>query len=275
LRTRPSSACTADIPSIRATRIVFDPDDNFDFGLGSLGELTPGEDGAMFGIEVGRPLSPAFDVQASLTGFVFSEDEAENDADGASASNRFDYEYLDLELGYRPGVVKESLRIFGGPRLLHAGNDIDYDLDGTSGKVGSYDRDIDLWGGGLRLGAETMMPLGNSRASLSLMGAGSALLAHADHRYSFDFISNFDEGAGEDSDDDWRGVYNLEALAAVNFAVTDRVNLQLGYQVQHWWNLTTTVGDVDSGDESIEETDNGKGDFLEHGPMARVTIELP
>jgi hypothetical protein len=256
--------------------------DGSDTFLNALGQLDPGDDGVQVGVAIGAPLrSPAWDWQATLNGAFFEDDNSSfvataPDTGGGSATNSFHYQYLDLELGYRPGVVPDGgLRLFAGPRLLHAATDLDYEVDvtlgGGGGKLGTYERVVDLWGMGARAGAEAAMPLGSSRASLSLLGAGSAIYARSDTDYSFDFVGT-SSNAGSTSDKDEHGVYSVEARAALNFAATDRIDLQLGYQVQHWWDLTTTFADVESADTAI--TDVGHGDVLTHGPFARITVKL-
>lgn len=241
-----------------------------------LGQMSPGRDGGLFGVEAGGPLSPAWDWRIGLNGALFEDDRASSDDgfDVNNATNAFHYEYLDLALGYRPGFVPGGgLRLFGGPRVLHAVTELDYAA--TAGnKVGTYDRDVDLWAIGARAGAEAAIPVGASRASVWLSGAGSALYASSDVDYSFDFAGAppAATAAGSDSESDSRGVYNFDAHAALNFAASDRVDLQLGYQVQQWWDLTTTFGAVESGDTTISDT--GTGDVLVHGPFARMTIKL-
>lgn len=254
-----------------------DPNAEFDptaFGLNGLGELNPGRDGVMAGAEFGRPISPDWDVRASLTGAVFENDRSQDAGDGATATDRLNFQYLDAELGYRPGVLRDRIRLFAGPRLLHATNDIDYGYDLTNGfgrKTGSYENDVDLFGAGLRAGAQADVPLG-SRFSLSLLGAGSAVAARSEHDYSFATTGFFNNSAGADNDVEWHGTYDVQGVGTLNFALNDRVQLQAGYQVQQWWDLTAELGQVDGNEVTAG---NNKGDLLTHGPVGRITVKLP
>lgn len=260
------------------SNVDFDDDDATDPFLEGLGRLDPGRDGGMAGIVLGIPLSPAWDARASLTGLFFETDDADSDfatsgGPGAStAQSKFNLEYLDLELGYRPGVLPGAVaRLFGGLRAMRAENEIDYGLTG-SGKLGDFDRDIDLLGIGPRFGAEAGIPIGNSRASFSALGAGSVIFSETDHRYEFFNFDNAPPVEGVDRNSDFHVVYNLEARAALGYAITDSVQVSVGYQAQQWWDLTTTLSDVESTDTEIGDT--GRGDFLSHGPFARITVKL-
>lgn len=269
--------------------------DEFD-KLGGLGRLDPGDDGWTGGLEVGSPLVSGFDLQASFNAVYFDTDES-RDSGGlffediplgegeAHASSDFDYQYIDLELGYRPGIVGGNLRLFAGPRFLHAAQDIDYSYDnsifipvmgiGEVDKFGNFDHDTELWGIGPRIGAEAGIPLGNSRASLNLAGAGSVIFSNVDHDYDFEFDKLGADGSGDDDLDDSRTVYNLEASAAVSYNVTNAVSFELGYQGQKWWNLTTTLDEIDDGDaDGSASVLLSQGDVLVHGPFARITVKL-
>jgi hypothetical protein len=243
--------------------------------------IRPGGDGGMGGFEFGLPLSTGADARISGTAMFFDEATGATSFGGlggatnSSGEQQLDLQYLDLELGYRPGVMN-NLRLFAGPRVLHAGTDAEYDFASTfigGSKTGSYDHDVNLWAGGARVGAEAALPLGSSGISLSLLGAGSALYAENEHHLSFDQTSTvFGATSGEASDTESRGVYNLEGAAGINLAL-GRTELELGYQVQQWWNLTTNINNPTAVPGTAGA--DGKGDFLTHGPMARFTIKLP
>lgn len=254
--------------------LLNDSETNFDFDdagkFGDLDSLSPGEDGHLIGGTIGVPLSERMDFRASLISRSFGDDEtsffdvATGDSQGGTASMAV--RTFDLELGYRPGV--DRLRIFAGARLLNMSNRIDYfDLDvDPLFELSLYDYDIDLWGVGPRLGAEAVIPLGDSRVSLLLMGAGSAIFAEADE----DFIA-LDGFLASESDSRGRTIYNLEGQVAIGYDMTDSINLQVGYQAEQWWRLTSKFEEAD---ENGGDYDGG-GDVLSHGPFARVTVKLP
>lgn len=259
-----------------------DTDSNLSFADGDsyfsdLRDLDPGGNGGLVGVAIGGPINPAWDWRASFNAQFLGDDETSLSQDNQVAEDRFNFQYFDLELGYRPGVIPESnLRLFAGFRALRAANDIHYGYeDESDGKLGRFDHDIDMVGIGPRIGADASIPLGNSGASISARGAASAIFTRVDHSFSFyeDALPFPDEGR-LDLDDN-RTVYNLEASLAVDYAVSDRMSLSVGYQAQQWWDLATTVSNAGSDTGSSDFPGKiGSGDVLTHGPFARMTIKL-
>ena len=255
----------------------FDFDDDSD-KLGGLDSLHPGKDGHQIGGAIGVPLSERMDFRAAFTSESFRKDRDSIEdyskvGSFAEADSRFSMQYLDLELGYRPGVIGNGhLRLFAGPRFLHAENNIDYGYSETS-KVGDFEAESETWGIGPRVGAEGGFQLGNSGVSLFLMGAGSAIFSDVERRYDYFQERNFVVTSGEDKSSDFRTIYSLEGKVALGYDVTRSINFQIGYQAQQWWNLIDRVDDVDNSDTSLDY--DGGGDFLTHGPFARITVKLP
>lgn len=252
--------------------------DNEDDKLGGLASLDPGRDGHQIGGAVGVPLSERTDFRAAFTSESFRRDrdsvsDYSEPGSFAEADSRFSMQYLDLELGYRPGVIGNGhIRLFAGPRILHAENHVDYSyFEPEPDKIGDYEAGTEVWGIGPRLGAEGGVQLGNSGVSLFIMGAGSAIFSDVERRY--DYFEDDGIGSGDERDGDFRTIYSLEGKVALGYDVTRSVNLQIGYQAQQWWNLIDRVDDVDNSDTSLDFA--GDGDFLTHGPFARITVKLP
>ncbi len=250
--------------------------DDSDDKLGGLNSLSPGKDGHQIGGAIGVPLSERMDFRVALTSesFVDDDDSIEDFSkvgSFAEADSHFALRYLDLELGYRPGMVETGyLRLFAGARVLNAFNSIDYNTydPGITDKIGNYEAETETWGVGPRIGAEGGFQFGNSGVSLFLMGAGSAVFSHVDQSYSATV-----NGVSTSSDDsDSRTIYSLEGKVALGYDVTRSINFQFGYQAQQWWNLVQTFENVGS-DEPFDF--DGTDDFLTHGPFARITVKLP
>ena len=247
--------------------------------LGGLSDLAPGEDGHQIGGAIGVPLSERFDFRAAFTGESFSDDEKSVEDYGrvgsfAEANSHFSLRYLDLELGYRPGVVgMGNIRLFAGPRIINAFNSVDafYFEPREEGpdKIGDYEANTEVWGIGPRVGAEGGFKFGDSGVSLFLMGAGSAIFSHVDRedRRQETFESDF-----EDDSSDTRTVYSLEGKIALGYDMTPSVNFQIGYQAQQWWNLLDNI-EINSNSGTIER--DGTADVMTHGPFARITVKLP
>ena len=63
----------------------------------------------------------------------------------------------------------------------------------------------------------------------------------------------------------WRTVYNLEGSVALGYQLGNAAQLQVGYQVQQWWNLATRITAADS----LGRLQVSQSDVLTHGPLPR------
>lgn len=271
--------------SIYGGYLFNESDPNFDFDddddkLGGLDSLRPGRNGHQIGGAFGVPLSERMDFRAAFTSESFRQDRDSDefkvyDTDKLGvAESDFNLQYLDLELGYRPGVVGNgNLRLFAGTRLLHAFNNVDVDKLGTESDSEKLGYQSETWGIGPRIGAEGGFQLGNSGVSLFMMGAGSAIFADVD-RHAENSFGSIDEYfvSIEDDDSDSRTIYNLEGKVALGYDLTRSINFQIGYQAQQWWNLIDRS--ENAGSLGLPD-DDGSGDFLTHGPFGRITVKLP
>ena len=279
-----------------ARNLAFDPDD---FLVQHLSPLKPGRDGGTFAVAFGRTFGPQWDWAvayryaslrtssvSSSAASSFSTGLTGTDSVDASASNRFWYQHLDLEFGYRPPQWQAAnVRVFFGSRVLHARNKIHYQHDGVTtitspplgdfDKLGNFEHDINLWGFGPRAGLQASLPLAQSPLSLDASGSAAAIFSRVNHKTAFSFMNeNFpddDIGSGTTRTRSSPIVYNLEGSLALGYRPSNTLSVQVGYQAQQWWNLATGITSADS----EGRFQSGRSDVLVHGPFAKLTVELP
>ena len=254
-----------------AKNLSFDPTDD---ELGGLAPLRPGKDGGMFGFAFGYSIDPAWDWRFAYRVNSFAKANATDPGPMATASNKFWFQHFDLEIGYRPrSVTGADVRIFAGPRLLNAQNQMSYGfVDGS--KLGNFDHDVELWGVGPRAGIQASFPLGQTTASLNLSAAGSVIFSRVDHRFVFDtsgLAPGPGPGRGSSTTTASPTVYNVEGSVGVGFRIHPKTTVEIGYQAQQWWNLTNQVRDADK----FGNFTSGRNDVLIHGPVAKITVALP
>ena len=102
------------------------------------------------------------------------------------------------------------------------------------------------------------------------------IFSRVDRNFTFDFAQQqFLEpdaiGSGTNSTRTWRTVYNLEGSVALGYQLGNAAQLQVGYQVQQWWNLATRITTADS----LGRLQVSQSDVLTHGPFAKITVSLP
>jgi len=210
------------------------------------------------------------------------------DSVSASASNRLWYQHLDLELGYRPPEWQSAgVRLFVGPRVLNARQRMQYDYSGLStvdfdgfgafSKLGTFDHDVNLWGVGPRAGLQASVPLAQTPWSFNASASGSMIFSRVERDFTFNFLQ---EGAiifptvsdaGVTNSRTWRTVYNVEGSVSLGYQLGNMAQLQVGYQVQQWWGLATSITVADS----QGRLQASQSDVLTHGPFAKITVSLP
>jgi hypothetical protein len=266
--------------------LAFDRGDDL---VNVLGPTRPGRNGWTAAIAFGRTFGPQWDWAVayrytSLGTNSTSVSTATGDGDvfNASASNRLWYQHLDLELGYRlPGL--ESVRLFVGPRILNARQRMHYDYFeftadtpfGDFTKLGNFDHDVNLWGVGPRAGLQASVALAQTPWSFNASASASAIFSRVNRDFAFNFsieeTAGPTSGAGTTTSRTWRTVYNLEGSVALGYQLGNAAQLQVGYQVQQWWNLATRITTADSEGRLLV----GQSDVLTHGPFAKITVALP
>jgi hypothetical protein len=265
--------------SVTGAFLFNESDENLSFDaeddkVGDLEALQPGDDGWLAGVALGAPIDPTWDWKISGHAVWLSDDEGSslipNEADSDQfASNDLDYQYADVELGYR---AAPNFRLFGGVRFLHAENDIHYDyLD--EGKIGTYDHENEVFAIGPRIGVNAEFPLGDTGLQLVSSASGSVLFGKFERDFSFFEERPIGDASGSDSSSDHGTIFNLEGLAAFRFNLGESATLDLGYRAQHWWNMLDSVFEAQSGDGDFE--DGGRTDVFVHGPFATFTVKVP
>jgi hypothetical protein len=260
------------------TNLSFDPTTT---ALNTLPASRPGKDGGSLGISFGAAFNPSWDWRLGWQGTWLQTNEQRTAPPigflstpvPTQSSNSLWYQTFDAEFGYRMPTAVGALRLFVGPRVLNATSKMNYGYDDAPDKLGSFDNDVSLWGVGPRGGFEATVPLAASPAFLSLSGSASAIFARVEHSYAFnsdpnDGLGPFVGGANFDGS---RTIYNLEGSAALGYRFNNMTALQVGYRMQHWSNLATSVRLLnDQGALAV-----GSSDVLVHGPFARFTVSLP
>jgi len=269
--------------------LAFDRGDEF---VNVLGPLKPGRNGWTAAIALGRTVVPQWDWAVAYRYTSLNTNSTtgsrveplSGEFVNASASNRLRYQHLDLELGYRlPGW--ESVRLFVGPRVLNARQQMHYDYNGienfdgfsTLTKLGNFDHDVNLWGVGPRAGLQASVPLAQTPWSFNASASGSMIFSRVERDFTFNFLQ---EGAiifptvsdaGVTNSRTWRTVYNVEGSVSLGYQLGNMAQLQVGYQVQQWWGLATSITVADS----QGRLQASQSDVLTHGPFAKITVSLP
>ena len=262
-----------------------------------LGPTRPGSNGWTAAIAFGRTFGPQWDWAVayrytslktnSVAGSslqAFGPPFGGSGSVSASASNRLWYQHLDLELGYRPPEWQSAaVRLFVGPRILNAHHRMQYEYSGLTpdtpvgdfSKLGNFDHDVNLWGVGPRAGLQASVPLAQTPWSFNASASASMIFSRVQRDFTFNFLQEnfpFDtSGAGATNSHTWRTVYNLEGSVALGYQLGNAAQLQVGYQVQQWWNLATRITTADS----LGRLQVSQSDVLTHGPFAKITVSLP
>jgi hypothetical protein len=259
------------------TNLTFDPNTFFP----NLTSSEPGRGGGHAGVAFGGMLGPNWDWRVGWNGTWLNSQENRgehtviipaNSTFPVQSSNQLWFQTFDAEFGYKMPAGPASLRVFVGPRVLNAKSNIAYGFDDSPDKLGSFDHDVSLWGIGPRGGFDATVPLASSPAFLSVTGSASAIFSRVEHSYNFNSDLPFQNPiVGSQNFDRSRTIYNLEASGSLGYRFTNMATFQIGYRIQHWSDLATTVHVLDNaGSVTV-----GSSDVLVHGPFARFTMFLP
>lgn len=262
----------------------------------NLSPLRPGTDGGFAGATIGHTMGPEWDAALSYHATLFGKANENVVAPGAvglpvltstiaaTASSSLWYQTFDAEVGYHPPAwLAENVRIFFGPRILTGHSGINYDFNnpgtdtgpGTFDKLGNFSHDIDLAGIGPRAGFEASVPLAFTTAPVTfdLSGAGSVIFTTVKDDYAF-FSSapaGFPAVTGGTDSVHYPIVYGLEGKAGLTYHMNSATALEVGYQMQQWYNLATSVTMADDLGGYVA----GRSNVLVHGPFGKITVELP
>jgi len=178
----------------------------------------------------------------------------------------FDYQTLDLEVGYTPELDSNfKVRLFGGVRGMHY--DDRQSLSEGDDKVGiTIDYKDEFIGAGPRIGAE-----GSARLGDSMFGISGSISAAAMYGVSTESIDFEYTGTGgppplvNDTMTTNKWVYNLEASLGLDAYLSDDATLTIGYRASS----TSPVGE-NSYFLSSEEPETNR---FSHGPTVKLTIQ--
>jgi hypothetical protein len=273
------------------SNLGFSPADPY---LSYLTPLRPGQNGGYVGATIGHTLGSEWDVELGYRATLLGKS-GENVAANlpfaapvtssvlaASASSGLWYQTFDVEVGYHPPAwLAENVRVFFGPRILTAHSSINYDFNnsgttgfpGTFDKLGNFSHDIDLAGIGPRAGFEASVPLALATAPVSfdISGAGSVIVTQVMDNNAFMYSTGGAPGSGGADNVSHPIVYGLEGKAGLSYHMNSSTVFEVGYQVQQWYNLATSVTlATDTG-----TFQSGRSDVLSHGPFGKITVALP
>ncbi len=271
--------------SVEGSLLFNRSDANLSFAPGTIFDTIPsaepGRGGGHAGVAIGGGLFPNWDWRLAWNGTWLGSQDIRADQSvvipatstfPVRSSNQLWFQTFDAEVGYKMLAGPATLRLFVGPRVLNAKSDISYGYDDPGNKLGNFDHDVSLWGIGPRGGFEATVPLANSPAFLSVTGSASAIFSRVEH--SFNFSSDLalqPVVTGSQNFDGSRTIYNLEASGSLGYRFTNMAAFQIGYRVQHWSDLATSVHVLDN----VGGLTVGSTDVLVHGPFARFTMSLP
>jgi outer membrane protein OmpA-like peptidoglycan-associated protein len=160
---------------------------------------------------------------------------------------RGDYTTIDGTVGYTFADVPAgfAVRPFFGVRYVNFEHR-------TKDEIGLpiFNGKYDYWGIGPRIGADMAYRFSGSPWFIGGSLAGAVTWGEAKARGDF-FAPDNDSG---------RMAWNLDAQLGIGYEVAPGFGIQIGYQLDYWWNVNYRVGGPAS----------GKGDRYAHGPFLRV-----
>lgn len=246
--------------------------------FGTLPGLKPGHNGQTFAVNLAwrfeGPWDAAFGFRHTFLGT--SRSTGETAIYTTDASNRLQYQEFDLELGYRLAPWRGAdIRLFGGPRIVHADSEINYGLQDKlfSNKLGRFNQDTSLWAFGPRAGLEASVPLGDPLGhgpiTFNASGSGAVLFGFTRERFGFNQSRFLFSSEGASSRRENRVVYNLEGSVSLGYRLAGTIDIQIGYRASHYWNLGTGLTGDSSGTFALT-----RSNILTHGPFARLVLPL-
>ncbi|TIN26215.1 MAG: hypothetical protein E5Y31_15590 [Mesorhizobium sp.] len=199
-----------------------------------------------------------FSVDAPVSGGVI----------GLSFGNSYNFQTLDFDVGKHVQVQSADIRFFGGVRLLHSKEELNFNVSATpddpTDKGGNADKlgSSEFYGIGPRLGAEVYYPLSET---WGLTGAvsGSAMWGRRTDKIS---VHVHETGATPDPDVDVSEsrhssevVTNIDLSGGVTFKPWENTTFTAGYKVEQWHNLLLL-------------SDKSTQTF--HGPFLRLEVKM-
>jgi len=215
-----------------------------------------------------RPQNTAWDITATrisfsseaeqsavepTNGFLFSsithpfQNESALTAD---ATAELDFGATDIELGNSLKIGKNlGLRLFGGVHFSDINQKMAVNYDGRDFNNSNLNIDNSFTGFGPRIGSEIKLNLNNG-LSLFAKGAGSLLLGELDTEYQETDNNDADVVAQISTEQNSHLVPGMELSFGLSYSPpmgnSTNLNLSLGYEYQHWFNVANSIRFVDS-----------------------------
>lgn len=172
---------------------------------------------------------------------------------GFSFGNSYNFQTLDFDVGKHVQVQSADIRFFGGVRLLHSKEKLNYNVSATptdpTDKSGNADKlgSSEFYGIGPRIGAEVYYPLGET---WGLTGAvsGSAMWGRRTTKTDFTVTGHDPSATPPDPVDTTlldlsstqhasEVVTNIDLSGGVTFKPWENTTFTAGYRVEQWHNL--------------------------------------
>lgn len=254
-------------------------------------------------IAVQKQIDPLWDMKLALalnhqfettssTSFMFSD--ISGSGDGSSTSglfetkNDFDYETVDLEVGYTPemdGPV--NVRLFGGIRGIHYNDSLDKlgtvvstDYSGGSAVSGggtvelALDQNSTFFGAGPRLGAEASTRFGDSMFGVSGLVSAALMYGLAEHNTKVSYTSSSGMSGGPIglplgtiSTEEWGWVSDFEASLGLDMYISDTAKLTIGARVEN-------IGTMSNFSTSLSGSSGGNSGRLNFGPTIKFEAQF-
>lgn len=238
-----------------------------------------------------RPQNTAWDISARHTSFGSeAEQSVEEPSNGflfstithpfqnesaltADATAELDFNATDIELGNSFKIGKNlGLRLFGGLHFSDINQKMAVNYDGGDFNNSNLNIDNNFTGFGPRIGSEIKLNLNNG-LSLFAKGAGSLLLGELDTKYQETDNNDADVVAQISTEQNSHLVPGMELSFGVSYSPpmgkSTNLNLSLGYEYQHWFNVANSIRFVDSDSPGVftqsSEDLSLKGFFMQLG----------
>ncbi|MEM1395699.1 MAG: Lpg1974 family pore-forming outer membrane protein [Cyanobacteria bacterium P01_H01_bin.150] len=215
-------------------------------------------------------------VEEPTNGFLFStitHPFQNESAQTADANAELDLNATDIELGNSFKIGKNlGLRLFGGLHFSDINQKMAVNYDGRDFNNSNLNIDNSFTGFGPRIGSEIKLNLNNG-LSLFAKGAGSLLLGELDTEYQETDNNDADVVAQISNEQNSHLVPGMELSFGVSYSPvmgkSTNLNLSLGYEYQHWFNVANSIRFVDSDSPGVftqsSEDLSLKGFFMQLG----------
>jgi len=236
--------------------------DNDDDKLGDLDSKRPGDDGGQFRFEFGQVFDSGWDYKLAVGAIILSNDKVSTEYDDgtivvpgiglidlsgeARSKQNLEIGIADAELGYHSDPGGMDLRFFGGVRAIYSDNDSGFKTDNTGGGDKSGEYEDEVWAVGPRVGLDLTMPVSDEHR-FALVGSvsGSVLFGEREEEEEANNIFGLLGADLENSSTESVTVWNVDAMAGVQLAISNNAALTIGYKGHQFGDLVQSRTDID------------------------------